>query len=383
MAKLYDIAVLGGSAAGLAAAARIAACGREVVVVCPPGREIACPLADWVPGDFFRIRHLPRGLAKASGAVVFKRVCYHNAALSQQAEYSRRSAAGYFVRAGDLDGALRGAAEKAGARCRTTATRPAVRLAEDHVELLGTTRTLARLLIVTHGRPADAISELAMPVHTVPQPPLVVAGLDVPCPGARGLGGGGKRQQERLGCLGGALHVVESPERSEIGMFFALRDLLHLRVLSTSKAAGNRAAELSAMVTGLQQAGLLPGALALGKARGAVWHPPAAMALELEVHVAKRCLLAGTAGGFADSISGQTPYASVRSALLAAEVAMKALESKDPQDVLSQYKTAWRKELADYLRPPSTSLQMLLPLLFANRQIVGRFSAALLFGEPI
>ena len=48
-----------------------------------------------------------------------------------------------------------------------------------------------------------------------------------------------------------------------------------------------------------------------------------------------------------------------------------------------KFKNHWRKNLADYLRPPNTSLQMLLPLLFVNQQIVAKFTRALLFGETI
>jgi len=137
------------------------------------------------------------------------------------------------------------------------------------------------------------------------------------------------------------------------------------------------------MVTNLQRAGILPGSLQIGRARGAIWRPPGGVAAEAETHVAKRCLLAGTAGGFADSITGQTLFPSVRSALIAAEIAMAALRSADPQTALGQYKIAWREKLGDYLRPPGTSLQMLFPLLFVNKRLVRRFTGALLFGKNI
>jgi hypothetical protein len=179
------------------------------------------------------------------------------------------------------------------------------------------------------------------------------------------------------------LHVVELPERTEMGMYFAHRDVLHMRVVSSSAAAGNRAEELSSMVADLQQKELVPDTLQLHRATGATWHPPAGVALELEAHVAKRCLLVGTAGGFVETITGHTILPCVRSALLGAEVAIKALGSEDTQEVLMSFKTHWRKALADYLRPPNTSLHMLLPLLFANERIVAKFTRALLYGENI
>ena len=66
-------------------------------------------------------------------------------------------------------------------------------------------------------------------------------------------------------------------------------------------------------------AGILPASLSLDKARGAVWYPPAGEALDMETHVAKRCILIGTAGGFADTITGQTLWPSIRSAMIGAE----------------------------------------------------------------
>ena len=69
--------------------------------------------------------------------------------------------------------------------------------------------------------------------------------------------------------------------------------------------------------------------------------------------------------------------------MLAADVAVAALKRKGVQESLMRFKALWRKSLADYLRPPNTSLQLLLPLLFVNQKIVGRFSRALLQGEAI
>ena len=137
------------------------------------------------------------------------------------------------------------------------------------------------------------------------------------------------------------------------------------------------------MVGSLQQAGLLPDKIQLGRARGAVWHPPAGVALELGTHVAKRCLLMGTAGGFAESVTGQTIRSSLESAFLAAETARAALNGPDTQGKLAAFKSAWREKQSSYLRPPSTSLHLLLPLLFVNQSIITRFTKALLYGESI
>ena len=372
MAHLYDIGVLGASPAGWAAAYYLARKKCDVVLVGTPSQAAECPLADWVAADFFRLPNLPRSLAGRCRAEPFRSVHYHNANLSRHVNHSSRSYAGYFVQTDSLNRALRDAARKAGAAASTSSKRLRVQLEEDFVRLVDGRETRAKLLLIVHNRPNDVIRDLSLPVRTVPESHLLAAGLDVPL-----------TSRTWKGRLRGALHVVESSEGTELGMFFLVASVLHLRIVSSSRASGTRAAELSQMVARLQDEQILPAELSLGKARGAVWRPPAGVALELESHVTKRCLLAGTAGGFADTITGHTLLPSVLSALLAADAALKALKSRGVQETLMGFKTSWRESLADYLRPPNTSLQMLLPLLFVNQKIVGRFTRALLNGENI
>jgi flavin-dependent dehydrogenase len=370
MATLYDIAILGSTAAGYAAAWALAKKKLKTVVVASPRQPAECPLTDWVPGDFFA-QGLPKSLAKACGASEFRQVCYHNAALDKHEQYSSRKRAGWLVNAARLEKALKAEADAVKVDTRTSNTRPAIQLQEDSVVLMGSRRIEAKMLIIAQGLPNDIMGDLALPVRTVAQGHLIVAGLDVPL------------NKQTAASIDECLNIVEMHERSELGMFFRQGNTLHLRVISNSAAAGNRAAELSSLVCTLQAAGLLPASLSLAGAKGAVWHPPAGVALELESHVAKRCILAGTGGGFAESITGQTLQPTVQSALLAAQVAADAIKADDPQDALMNFKELWRQEMADYLRPPSTSLRLLLPLLFVNQNIVDKFTQALLFGETI
>lgn len=366
---MHDIAVLGITPAGLAAAYYLASHKADVVVVGAPGEPAECPLADWVPRESLAEAGLPKSLDKLSGAKAFTDVMYHNAKMDGESLFHSRSRAGYFVQPARLAEALKKAAVAAGARVCASTTFPAIRLDEDGVRLIGTTQVAARVLIVAANHPQEIISELSLPMRTVPQSTITASALDVPLTGKSGIAPG--------------MHVVEMRERSELGMFFEHDGVVHVRFISNSMAGGPHAAELSRLFGGLQKAGLLPADLSLGKARGAVWRPPAGVALELETHVAKRCLLSGTAGGFADSITGQTLTPTIKSALLAAQVAQAALEATDVQDALMHYKTSWRKSLADHLRPPNTSLQMLLPLLFVNKRIVAKFTHALLYGANI
>jgi hypothetical protein len=376
MAKLYDIGILGATPAGLAAADWLARRRRSVVLIDPPRLELECPLSDWVPGSFFRVKNLPKGLTRKASAVPFRRVVYHNADGDKRVEHRSRSTSGYFLAPEALDSALSNKSSRI--RRRTTKTWPAIRLDDDAVRVLGTTEVMAKVLLIVHARPRDIVSDLSLPVQSVSGSPLVVAGLDIPLPA--------EATDEDL--LDG-LHVVEARERSEVGLFFIVGETLHVRIISWSRAAGARAAELTEMLSGLQQAGILPEDLPLAKARGAVWRPPAGVALELETHVAKRCVLAGTAGGFVDPITGHVPMPSVRSALLAAEAADHAVSGskratgRSIQTALEHFRSVWRKDLGTYLRPPSTSLQMLLPLLFVNERVVPRFTGALLTGKPI
>ncbi len=371
--RMHDIVVLGASPAGLATAYYLAKKKLDVAVVDSPHESIECPLTDWLPRTFFEMTGLPKGLAKLAKAEPFSRVAYHNASFTSKVEYKARREAGHFVHVPTLLKAMRTAAAQAGAKIRVSTTRPAIGLDEDHVEIHGSRRVRAKLAIIAQNRPNDVLSELSMPLRTVPGGALLVSGLDVPV----------SQRRQDIKDIEGALHVVELRERTELGVFFVSNGRFHLRVISNSVASGNRAMELSGMINGLQQASIIPMDLPLGRAKGAVWYPPAGIALELETHVAKRCLLTGTAGGFVECITGQSLVPSVRSALLAADVAVAALGSDQPQNTLMKYKSSWRKTLADYLRPPNTSLHMLLPLLFVNQRIVSKFTRALLYGENI
>ncbi|MBI5723496.1 MAG: hypothetical protein HZA50_06020 [Planctomycetes bacterium] len=163
---------------------------------------------------------------------------------------------------------------------------------------------------------------------------------------------------------------------------FAVGRVLHIRAIVDSHQAGRAEEMLAAMIELLKSRQILP-PKAAGKAAMCVWNPPAGQAIEIETHHNKRCLLAGTAGGFADSVSGQTILPSVRSALIAAKIAGEAISGTQLQETLVRFNSAWRRELADRIRLPSTSLQMLMPLLFVNAKVRARVSDMILTGRQI
>ena len=152
----------------------------------------------------------------------------------------------------------------------------------------------------------------------------------------------------------------------------------------TSTAGKATAAELFAqfcrMVT---QCALIPSDLPLEPEAADTWLSPAGAAVELETHVAKRAVLIGRAGGFVAAVSSQDAYPEMWSAQLAADIALRALASSNPQDEMGRFDAAWRTPMAHYLQPPNTDLQFLLPLVFSNSQMADRLARAILTGQPI
>ena len=179
MPRTYDVAVLGATPAGLAAARRLGRSGCHVVVVDGPAEDAACPLAEWVGRGFFALAELPKSLAADCRARPFKVVRYHGPDLNRHVEHKARAAAGYFLRAGDLTRAMRAAATEAKAKVRREPIRPVVHLEEDCVRLAGRTQTRARLLLVAQGRPNRALAELGLPTGAVAGPHLSAAAVDV------------------------------------------------------------------------------------------------------------------------------------------------------------------------------------------------------------
>jgi flavin-dependent dehydrogenase len=371
MAKIHDVAILGSGPSAFAAAAALAGRGRDVVVVCGDGPPVECPLADWAPKELFALPGLPKGLLKKSGAVAFRRIRYHSADLGRHVDYAARATAGHFLPAGRLTAATAAAARAAGARKLKAAGEPAVEVGEDYATIHAGPAVRARFVLMTQERPARAVKRLDFQARAqLSVSPRAVA-VDVPLPAAA-------RRKDPA-----ALHILETADKHRTMLYFELPRSVHLRLLIRRPDGPVDASLLGEHIERLQAAGLLPESLPLGKARWAVWAPPAGAALEVVTHVARRSLLAGPAGGFADVVTAQTLMGGVASALLAAETLDRALDATNAPDVLSGFNAAWQKKLAAYLAPPRTPLALLLPLVFANRRILTRFSAAVLRGKDI
>jgi hypothetical protein len=370
MAKVHDIAVLGATAAGYVAAAALARHKHTVVVVDAPAGRTESPLADWIPSDLPADCELLRKAKPALG-VPFKSMVFHSADLTRLAEYTSRGTLGYLLRSELLLEKLDALARKGGVEKVKLEQPPRLEMRETAVRLHGPRELFSQLLLIAQDNPAEVLANLALPVRMIPPERMTVCGLDVPLSRGRGAK------------AAPALHVVAFGGTDMMGVFFAVDGLMHVRIVSAVFAPPATIDSLVKLISGLQSKGLIEGRLELNKAKAAIWHPPGGMALELETHLAKRTLLLGTAGGFASATTGQTLDPSVRSALVAADVAGKALHSRKVQETLWEYKNQWRATLAERIRPPGTSLQMLLPMVLSNKVIMGKFVRAFLYGQSL
>ncbi|MCG3138953.1 MAG: hypothetical protein HJJLKODD_02825 [Phycisphaerae bacterium] len=104
---------------------------------------------------------------------------------------------------------------------------------------------------------------------------------------------------------------------------------------------------------------------------------PAGLCLEMESHIAKRTMLIGEAGGFVAAYTNESFFPGIWSAKIAGQVIREALGSTHPQDKLRYYEQLWRTQMADYLRPPHSDAQSLLPLVFGNQQIADKLFLAM------
>lgn len=364
--------MLGRTAAGLTAACRLARAGRRVVVAECSTDLAESPLADWLAADVLGREPALKGAIKAAGGEAFSEIRFYSSDGQRTARHAGRKTLGYFLPAGGLIEALAAAARHAGATFAQPSDLSDIRLQEDSVTLAGRPPSAARVLLVACSRPDEVTGWLNMPGGNVPRGTLTVVGMDATVPGSA-----------VARHLGKALHVVHLSRDGDLVLAFAAGHAVHVRLVQPA-AHGLSVEEAAAMLPeALQQAGVLPEALPAGAVRTALWAPPDAVALDLEDHVAKRALLIGTAGGFADRVTGQTLGPSIRSAVLAADVVDRSLPTADVQAALNTFNTVWRGELADALRPPHTAVGMLLPLLFANKQMVTRFAGAMLHGGSI
>ncbi len=187
------------------------------------------------------------------------------------------------------------------------------------------------------------------------------------------------RVQAVAACDAGRMHVALG-RGGRLGLVLTSPRAVALTAFARRDDAEAREA-FDALRTAACEAGLVPAAL--GQAEPQIEPVASGAALEAESHVRKRTLLAGSAGGFCGAFSHEQIYPQLRSGVLAAKVAVAALEADVLQDALMDFGPRWRGELADYLRMPNADLSLLLPLVFENPQMAARVARALLLGEAL
>lgn len=377
MPKIYDIAVLGGTAAGYVAAEALAKKGHSVIVLSSSATagDTEAPLGDWIPADIFTAWLPLRKVRTAATDWPFRAVHFHSADLKGHAVYRSRSVAGFVLRPVKFIKTLAESARQSGARILRLKHRVEISLRETFVilnEKASSQREFrAAVLLVAAGRPSEIMNSLAIPGQNAPEGRVTIGELAVRL-----------RPADRKS-MDKDVHIVAFAEGERFGMFFQGACDLHVRIIHLVGGDSHSAAAVVRFIRGLQQADLLPKTLDLSKATAGLWHPPGGAALEMDTHTAKRTLLLGTAGGFASAMTGATLGPAIISALVAADVADRALRSNRLQETLADFKDQWRETLAGCIRPPGMPLQMMLPMAMTNKTMTARFAKAFLYGQSI
>jgi flavin-dependent dehydrogenase len=362
--KVYDLVVVGGGPAGATAALQAARRDAAVLLVEEETGSAAQTSAGWLgPAGVSLCKECGLAAGKV-GATEFKGVRLHSWDMKHSTSVEDRQLRGWLVECAAFDRALLDAAAAAGAEGLRGVELRELHLGEDRVRLhLRDGREVAgRVLLIANGV-ASSTGQMAHLMSAAQQPDIPhcalaeyevdedVVRLDVAISASRA---GQVATIARLGhlvCLSLVTRVAEVPIEQQFHGFC------------------NNAVEC----------GLLPPGVPDEPVHGLC---PSGVALDLDTHVGKRCLLIGGAGGFVAAFSNEEVYPAMRSGWIAAETALRALKAPVLQDELASFGVAWRGALADYLRMPNTDLSLLAPLVFNNEQMSRRVARAFLLGQP-
>lgn len=359
---IYDAMVIGGGIAGTTAAILLAKAGKQVVLVEKEAEDAAASdRPDWLTAPAVTLlEELDVDVAKCLGRP-FAGAVFHAPDLDKEARSEAAEAPGYRVNYATLLQALRHRAAGLKVALRYGATPARIGAVEEYVTVRfdAEERSLDAAFMITAGgavSPDDAgrshcVAETTAPVK--------------------------KREQDdflhwALGLEGGAA----------LGCWWFVDKGVVLR-LHTPGQPDQATEQLLTLVRKVSERGLLPGRLATDDLSCHVRPAPPRFALEIDSHVDKRGLRIGDAGGFYSAASREGIYPAMWSAKLASNVLLKAFKSPHPQDELRSFSSLWRTTMAEYLRPPNTDAQFLLPLIFSNQQIADRMAAAFWRGENI
>mgnify|MGYP006293570895 CR=1 FL=1 len=378
----FDVIVVGAGPAGAAAARCLAAGGAAVALVDAEKFPRHKPCAGWISRKAVDAWPFVDAARREVDAAPFRRLVFHSPDATLAAEHSSRSHLGYVADRDAFDHALVRAAEAAGAETVLGRAVTDVGAGEDGVAvtLKGGRRIEGRVLVGADG----------------------VGSLVARATGLRARWGPGQLVQTHSAtvrltarqikaCFGSSPAIHVSPAFGGAGGYaWAFPGPRHVSVgVGVRGGETDRLADLFAdWCDALLAGGLLPEKTDRPKAEA--FPIPAGAAVEFERHVGKRTVLVGDAGGFVAAATGEGIYPGIRSAVLAAECVLAALEAGDGrregstcQDELLKFRGRWRREMAKHLQMPNVNVTFLLPLIYTNQEICDRFARAFLFGENL
>lgn len=365
----YDVLVVGAGPAGAVAAAKLADRGHSVGIVgtAPTTGRPLC--AGWLSVKAKPLLADLKITLKDVGARPFSSVTFHDADFSKSATPQFTEVPGYLVDRPRLDQRLLRAATDAGATFIENRRVTDISLGELLVTLqLDEGDPLqGRLLVVAAGRGSELLERLQLGPGAFPGG-WWAAQVEAEDASAKG----DPRFAVVLGLdeLGGFGMIISGNRRASVGV----------QIATGKEKVIQAIARLCAQAV---DHGVLKVDLREQAARAEVVMTPAAVALAMDTHVAKRALMVGDAGGFVSATSGEGIYPAIWSATIAADVIHESLENPIPQDVLMGFDTLWRMQMADHLRAPGTDMQYILPLIFSNQPMADRMGAAFFHGDNI
>ncbi|MBN1490506.1 MAG: FAD-dependent monooxygenase [Phycisphaerae bacterium] len=369
-AEGMDVLIVGGGSAGTAAACLLAQSERRVLLIDRPPQQGVPHAHAWISAAATPLLKKIGVTWKHATATAVREVAFHTADFKKHQALRLARPAAYFVETASWTATLRQVATQAGATCMDQATITAVQARENDVVATCASGASypARLAIIADGAGSVSMTEIGLPAHRV-RSPRYAAQLAWPAAKASKLGAG-------------VLHFVLNLDGGQgMATFWSTGEVETVTTIAGEPATAR--SELANIVAWLDRTQRVSRPATADASTSPLLIVPAAHALEMDSHVGKRTLVIGEAGGFVAAPTGEGLYPGIWSAAIAATVIHDALEGPHTQDALRAFDTEWRTRMADYLRPPNTDLQFLLPLIFANEQMAARLAGAFLSGENL
>jgi flavin-dependent dehydrogenase len=360
----FDVAIIGGGPAGGAAALGCLTRQLRTVLItraaASPPRPLTCP--GWLSPAAVRFCE-EHGVALPSAAAPTRGLTLRSWDLKQSVEVKEAALAGRIVPPGVLAARLLETAQQGGVTVWRGAAVRHLELGEKcaRLELADDRVIAAQVVLLADGAesPTARLANVEAARHSTER---VSCALSTAGPAHSG----DARLELVLGAGDGLQLATFARGPDQTRVMLLTRDHHH-----------PADQQLQHLLERAHAAGLLPPGL-----RATPLRCLAGVALEMESHVGKRCLLIGDAGGFVSAFSNEGLYPALCSGWLAAQTVASACAAPVLQDELASFSAAWRGALAEYLRLPSTDLGLLLPMVFSNAQMSARVARAFLLGQP-